>query len=83
MSVPIVRPDERHKRDRRTDSLLRIKDVMRRTGLSSSTIYRRSNEGTFPMKIMIGPRCAAWYQSDIEDFVECPDYFLPMKDGRD
>lgn len=62
-------------RDRRRDNLLRIKDVMRRTGLSSSTIYRRSGEGTFPTKVMIGPSCAAWYESEIDDFVEAPERF--------
>jgi prophage regulatory protein len=63
-------------RDRRRDNLLRIKDVIRRTGLSSSTIYRRTVDGTFPAKIMIGPSCAAWYESDIDDFVADPARFL-------
>lgn len=56
-------------RDRRSDSLLRIKDVIKRTGLSSSTIYRRAAEGTFPAVVRMGVRTVAWYQSDIDDFV--------------
>lgn len=59
-------------KDRRTDSLLRIKAVKARTGLSVATIYRRESEGSFPRKERIGERCVAWYESDINDFVSDP-----------
>ncbi|WP_380879232.1 hypothetical protein ACFB49_21110 [Sphingomonas sp. DBB INV C78] len=63
---------EETQRDRRRDSLIRIKAVQARTGLSVATIYRRESEGTFPKKVRLGPRMVAWYQSDIEDFVASP-----------
>jgi len=59
-------------KDRRKDSLLRIRTVVARTGLSIGTIYRRECEGTFPRKERIGGRCVAWYESDIDDFVSDP-----------
>jgi len=58
--------------DRRRDSLLRISEVRRRTGLSVATIYRRGEAGTFPPKVRLGPACVAWYLSDIEIFVADP-----------
>lgn len=58
--------------DRRGDSLLRIKDVKRRTGLSVATVYRRVDAKTFPAKVRLGPKSVAWYQSDIDAFVADP-----------
>ncbi len=58
--------------DRRTDSLLRLKDVKKRTGLSIATVYRREAAKTFPAKVRLGPKSVAWYQSDIDAFVADP-----------
>lgn len=63
---------ERQPRDRRQDSLLRIRDVRARTGFSVATIYRREAAGTFPRRQQIGPKMVAWYESDIGDFVANP-----------
>lgn len=60
---------ERMEKDRRTDSLLRLKMVRQRTGLSPATIYRREAAGTFPSRVRIGERSVAWYKSDSDDFV--------------
>lgn len=67
MSLPASTP-----KDRRADSLLRIADVKRRTGLSTATVYRRGDAGTFPKRQQIGPKMVAWYESDIADFVADP-----------
>lgn len=58
--------------DRRGDNLLRIPEVRRRTGLSRATIYRRGEEKTFPTKVRLGPKCVAWYESDVDAFVANP-----------
>ncbi|WP_235512532.1 helix-turn-helix transcriptional regulator [Sphingomonas sp. Leaf17] len=58
--------------DRSSDSLLRIADVRRRTGLSTATVYRRVQAKTFPPKVQIGPAAVAWYKSDIDAFVANP-----------
>lgn len=49
-----------------TPSLLRIKDVMARTGLTRSTLYTMVGDGRFPRAIKISTRCAAW-PSDVVD----------------
>lgn len=59
-------------KDRRKDRLLRLKSVIARTGLSATTISRREAQGSFPKREHIGIRCVAWYESDIDDFVESP-----------
>jgi len=58
--------------DRRRDSLLRIADVKRRTGLSTATIYRRVAARTFPPSVKLGEKAVAWYESDVGDFVADP-----------
>lgn len=62
-------------KDRRTDTLLRLKSVLARTGLSKATIYRLESRGAFPARQQIGPRCVAWYESDVADFVENPSLY--------
>lgn len=46
--------------------LLRMRDVMRETGLSRRTIERRVNAGTFPGRIRLGPQSVAWSEREIE-----------------
>ncbi|MCI1143188.1 helix-turn-helix transcriptional regulator [Sphingomonas sp. WKB10] len=58
--------------DRRTDSLLRVKEVKQRTGLSVATIYRRVAAKTFPQKVQLGPKSVAFYKSDVDAFIADP-----------
>lgn len=58
--------------DKRHDCLLRLPEVMNRTGLSRVTIYRRERAGTFPHRVQIGVNAVAWYESDIGDWVANP-----------
>lgn len=53
-------------------AMLKLGEVIRRTGLSRSTIYKRANEGQFPQQVKIGIRSAAWLESEINDYItEC------------
>ncbi len=45
---------------------LREPAVVRRTGLSRSTIYRKAKEGTFPAPVKLGQRASGWRLSDLE-----------------
>jgi len=47
-------------------SILRRKQVEKRTGLSRSTIYLRIQEGTFPRQINLGARAVGWLENEIE-----------------
>ena len=47
-------------------TILRRKQVEKRTGLSRSTIYLRIKEGTFPRPINLGVRAVGWLENEIE-----------------
>lgn len=49
--------------------LIRLAEVKRRTGVSTSTIYRWMNEGKFPRSHKIGDFIAAWSESEVEDWI--------------
>ena len=52
-------------------SLLRLKVVKARTGLSRSSIYLRMAEGKFPKQITLGsPRAVGWVDSEIDTWIE-------------
>lgn len=50
--------------------ILRLKDVMEKTGLSRSTIYLKIKHGDFPKPIDLGPRCIGWLESEIIQWIE-------------
>jgi prophage regulatory protein len=50
--------------------LLRLPEVRQKVGLSRSAIYKLIAEGQFPRQIPIGPRTVAWYQEDLERWIE-------------
>lgn len=52
------------------DRLVRIKEVVERTALSRSTIYRLIDRGEFPPLRKIGRRNVAFLESDIAHFLE-------------
>ncbi|MXW16170.1 MAG: AlpA family transcriptional regulator [Gemmatimonadetes bacterium] len=48
---------------------LRLPEVMKRTGLSRSTIYVRLAEGRFPRPVALGGRAVGWIEAEIEEWV--------------
>ena len=49
--------------------LLRLPDVIERTGLSRSELYRRVKGQAFPKPIRIGARMVAWVEGDIDRWI--------------
>ena len=47
-------------------TIIRRKQVEKRTGLSRSTIYLRIQEGTFPKPVNLGARAVGWIEGEIE-----------------
>ena len=61
-------------------SILRIKAVMQRTGLTRPTLYRKIAEGTFPRQIRISTNCIGWRESAVDAWLRSPmDYRAPDK----
>jgi prophage regulatory protein len=44
------------------ERLLRLRDVKQKSGLGTSTIYRRIADGTFPAPRSLGPNTVRWLQ---------------------
>ena len=49
------------------EKIIRLKTVLARTGLSRSTLYRKSNEGTFPRQVPISIHGTGWYESALPE----------------
>jgi len=52
------------------NTILRLPEVKKQTGLARSTIYLRISEGTFPKPINLGVRAVGWVESDISDWIQ-------------
>ncbi len=50
-------------------ALLRLPEVISRTGRSRSRIYSDLQTCSFPKPINIGPRAVAWVESEIDDWI--------------
>ncbi|RCW21325.1 AlpA family transcriptional regulator [Vibrio parahaemolyticus] len=48
---------------------LKLKEVMEKTALSRSAIYRKMNDGEFPESVSLGERAVAWVESEVQDWV--------------
>ncbi|HAW51943.1 MAG TPA: transcriptional regulator [Flavobacteriales bacterium] len=51
------------------DRIIRRKEVIYMTGLSSSTLWRREKEGLFPQRISLGGNSVGWLQSEVEQWI--------------
>ena len=53
----------------------RLRDVMRITALSRSTIYRRVAEGRFPAPVHLGGRASAWQCVSLQLWIDNPEEY--------
>lgn len=49
--------------------ILRLPEVIERTGLSRSTIYLRVASESFPAPVQLGGRAVGWIESELEEWV--------------
>lgn len=54
----------------RRDRFLRLAEVESVTGLKKSTIYLLMKRGEFPRCVQLTPRCVAWPESRVLQFVQ-------------
>jgi prophage regulatory protein len=52
------------------DTVLRLPDVKRSTGLSRSTIYLRIAQGTFPKPVSLGRRAVGWLEAEVQRWLQ-------------
>lgn len=53
-----------------TNYVLRLPEVMARTGYKSSSIYAMQNAGLFPQSIKLGPRRSGWLAAEVDAWLE-------------
>lgn len=53
----------------------RLRDVIRITALSRSTIYRRVAEGRFPAPVHLGGRASAWQCNSLQLWIDNPEEY--------
>ncbi|MFC7517274.1 helix-turn-helix transcriptional regulator [Herbaspirillum sp. GCM10030257] len=52
------------------DFILRLPDVIARTGLRKSSIYNAIKAGQFPSHVSLGLRAVGWRSSEIDAWIE-------------
>ncbi len=53
-----------------SEKFLNLSEVMNRTGLSKTSIWRGQKEGTFPTSYSISAKRVAWKSSEIDQWIE-------------
>lgn len=51
------------------ERILRLPDVLKRTGLGRSTIYAMISRGEFPRNLSLSKRATGWREADIEEWL--------------
>lgn len=49
--------------------ILRFAEVVRKTGLSRSSIYQRLRAGDFPASVELGPRAVGFVETEVDDYL--------------
>jgi len=62
--------------------MLRLPDVMQKTGLSRSQIYRLISLGTFPTQVQLAERACAWIEDEIEQWLLARIDEARLKSGK-
>lgn len=50
--------------------ILKLNEVMTMTGLKRSSIYKKIEEGRFPVQVPLGERAVGWIASEVEDWIK-------------
>jgi prophage regulatory protein len=48
---------------------VRLPEVINRTGMSRTVIYRARSAGTFPAPVKLSARCVGWRESDVDVWI--------------
>lgn len=52
------------------DCILRFPEILRKTGLSKSQIYRLIARGSFPAQVRLSARAVGWRKKDIDKWLD-------------
>ena len=49
--------------------IIRAPEVLSMTGLSRSSLHRRTRDGSFPPFVRVGPHSVGWRLSEVEEWI--------------
>ena len=49
--------------------ILRYRDVIARTGLSRTTLWRLERRGEFPLRCQLSANAVGWVESEVEEWI--------------
>ena len=50
--------------------LIRLREVMAKTGLSRSYVYALAQKGQFPQPVKLTERSSAWVQAEVQEWID-------------
>jgi len=50
--------------------ILRLPQVIEKTGIGRDSIYRLGNAGKFPQRVKISERASGWFEDELDDYLE-------------
>ncbi len=50
--------------------MIKLREVINRTGLSRSSVYRKMDEKTFPMSVQLGYKAVGWVEGEVSQWIE-------------
>lgn len=53
-----------------SDRLIKLDEVMKRTGISKSFIYKQIKDGTFPPPYKLSPFAARWSEAELSEWID-------------
>lgn len=53
-----------------THRVMRLPEVMHKTGISRTTLYQMSKAGKFPASISLGGNIMGWIEAEIDKWIE-------------
>ena len=60
--------------------VIKLAEVILRTGLSRSVIYEKMEEGTFPRSLKLNRRSVGWLEAEVETWI---DGLVRVRDGEE
>jgi len=74
---------EFRKDQKMTNKILRLPEVIQRTGLSKSRIYKLMKDDKFPKTILLSDRAVGWIEKELDNWIESKIRLRPsMEDVR-
>jgi prophage regulatory protein len=52
------------------NNIIRLKAVLKMTGLSRSSVYSMMGKGCFPTNVSIGARAVGWVESEVRNWID-------------